>query len=222
MHYAIRPMRIEDVPQANEIDRECFPAQWPPAFKEGILSARFTHYFVAWDTREEAKPPAQSQAREQRARRRAKSRPGQFLERIRRFLSAEEAAPSTTAQRIVGIAGLWIMADEAHLTTIGVRWAYRRQGIGELLLIAAIDLAVARNARVVTLELRASNSVALALYEKYGFTKVGLRRHYYVEDGEDAVIMSTDKITAASFQSHFQRLKQAHAQRWGPPDCHLG
>ena len=118
-------------------------------------------------------------------------------------------------QRIVGLAGLWIMSDEAHLITIGVREAYRRQGIGELLVIAVLDLALTLNAQVVTLEVRASNHTAQKLYAKYGFCNVGLRRGYYSDNREDAVVMSTDSLTSTPFQSHFQRLKQAHTQRWG-------
>lgn len=214
MRYAIRPMRIKDVPQANEIDRECFPTQWPPpSYRWELLLGRLSHYLVAWEA--EAKRPAEHQPTvRQGASPQRVSMFNQFLERARGFLNAGEASPSN--ERIVGLIGLWIMGDEAHLTTIGVREAYRRQGIAELLLISAIDLAVMRNARVVTLEVRASNFAAQALYEKYGFTKVGLRQGYYTDNREDAVIMSTDVITSASFQSHIQQLKEAHAQRRGP------
>jgi ribosomal-protein-alanine N-acetyltransferase len=213
-------MLVEDVPQANEIDRECFP-EWPaPSYKREILFSRLSHYLVAWDR--ETGNPADHQAIEQRESLQRSSKIGQFLEKLRLLLKAEPASPSTTNQRIVGLAGLWIMADEAHLTTIGVREVYRRQGIGELLLIAALHLTLMLNARVLTLEVRASNHAAQKLYEKYGFRRVGLRRGYYSDNREDAVVMSTDSLTSASFQSHFQWLKQAHAQRWGPADCQIG
>jgi ribosomal-protein-alanine N-acetyltransferase len=199
-------MRLEDVLQANEIDRECFPTQWPPpSYKRELLFNRLAHYLVAY---EEGPNPAIEQTEQMG------SRHGGLLGRVRRFFYAEEASLSN--QRIVGLVGLWIMAGEAHLTTIGVRQAYRRQGIGELLLISAIELALMQNARVVTLEVRASNSAAQALYEKYGFTKTGVKRGYYTDDREDAVIMSTDTLTSASFQSQFQGLKRAHAERCGP------
>jgi len=145
--------------------------------------------------------------------------PGRFLARVRRLFYADEASPSN--QRIVGLVGLRIMGDVAYIITIGVREAYRRQGIGELLLISAIDLALMRKARVATLEVRASNSAAQALYEKYGFTKTGARQGYYSDNREDAVIMTTDTITSAPFQSQFQRLKRAHAERWGPAQCQI-
>ncbi|MBE0415525.1 MAG: ribosomal protein S18-alanine N-acetyltransferase [Dehalococcoidia bacterium] len=213
MRYAIRPMRLEDVPQANEIDRECFPTQWPPpSYKRELLFNHLSHHLVAWEVGEN--PDELIEQREQKG-----SRPGRFLARVRRLFYADEASPSN--QRIVGLVGLRIMGDVAYLTTIGVREAYRRQGIGELLLISAIDLALMRNARVATLEVRASNSAAQALYEKYGFTKTGARQGYYSDNREDAVIMTTDTITSAPFQSQFQRLNRAHAERWGPAQCQI-
>lgn len=209
MRYAIRPMKLEDVPQAKEIDRESFPAQLPPPYRQDLLYNRFSHYFVAWDTEgrtngpTEVRPPLQGRRSW-----------GQLWGRVRRYMP--EKSPSTTGQTIAGVVGLWIVTGEAHLTTIAVRDAHRRQGIGELLLISAIDHALLRNADILTLEVRASNLAAQALYEKYGFSRVGLRRGYYTADGEDAVVMSTERLSSAYFQSRFQRLKQAHAQRWGP------
>ena len=215
LRYAIRPMQIEDIPQANDIDRECFPTQWPPpSYKREILSGKMAHYLVAWDREERQEPTEQ--------RIRGSSSFNRFVERMRQLLSGEQASSPITHQRIVGLAGVWIMKGEAHLTTIGVREAYRRQGIGELLLIAAISLSTMHNAQVLTLEARASNFTAITLYEKYGFFKMGVSRGYYPEDGEDALVMSTDKLTSASFQSRFQQLKQAHTQRWGPADCQIG
>jgi len=213
-------MRVEDVPQANELDRECFPEWPPPPYKREILFSRLSHYLVAWERKTDS--PADHPVIEQRESPKRSSRLGQFLERLKLLLKAEPDSPSTMNQRIVGLAGLWIMADEAHLITIGVREAYRRQGIGELLLIAVLDLALTLNAQVVTLEVRASNHAAQKLYAKYGFCNVGLRRGYYSDNREDAVVMSTDSLNSTPFQSHFQRLKQAHAQRWGPTDCQIG
>jgi ribosomal-protein-alanine N-acetyltransferase len=76
-------------------------------------------------------------------------------------------------------------------------------------------MAAQLHADVVTLEARISNKQAQALYEKYEFQKVGVRRAYYTDNGEDAVIMTTDSLTSSAFQSRFQRLKQAHQHRWG-------
>ena len=75
-----------------------------------------------------------------------------------------------------------------------MREFYQRRGIGELLLIACVELAILRNADVVTLEVRVSNTLAQNLYKKYGFEIVGTRKKYYTDDHEDAFIMTTGKI----------------------------
>ena len=88
------------------------------------------------------------------------------------------------------------MVDEAHITTFAIHPAWRRQRIGERLLLAFLDLAIDRRAREATLEVRLSNLPARRLYEKYGFRPVGLRPRYYSDDGEDALIMTTEALTA--------------------------
>ena len=87
------------------------------------------------------------------------------------------------------------MVDEAHITTFAVHPAWRRQRIGERLLLAFLDLAVDRRAHEATLEVRLSNLPARRLYEKYGFRPVGLRPRYYSDNGEDALIMTTEPLT---------------------------
>ena len=95
------------------------------------------------------------------------------------------------ADDVVGFAGLWVMVDEAHVTTFAVHPAWRRRGVGERLLLALLDLAVGRQAREATLEVRLSNLAARRLYEKFGVRPVGLRPRYYSDDHEDALIMTT-------------------------------
>ncbi len=95
---------------------------------------------------------------------------------------------------IVGYGGMWLMVDEAHITTFAIHPAWRRQHIGERLLLAFLDLAVDRGAHEATLEVRLSNLAARRLYEKYGFRPVGLRPRYYSDDNEDALIMTTEPL----------------------------
>jgi ribosomal-protein-alanine N-acetyltransferase len=108
---------------------------------------------------------------------------------------------------IVAYGGMWLMVDEAHITTFAVHPAWRRQRIGERLLLAFLDLAVGRFAREATLEVRLSNFAARRLYEKYGFRPVGLRPRYYSDDGEDALIMTTEPLTEARFRERIARLR---------------
>jgi len=111
--------------------------------------------------------------------------------------------------RIVAYGGMWLMVDEAHITTFAVHPAWRRQRIGERLLVAFLDLAVDRNAREATLEVRLSNLAARRLYEKYGFRPVGLRPRYYSDDGEDALIMTTEPIAEPRFRERIASLRAA-------------
>jgi len=107
------------------------------------------------------------------------------------------------------------MAGESHITNIAVREQYRRQGIGELLLISLLDLTIELGARLITLEVRTSNIAAQSLYSKYGFIQVGLRRGYYTDNREDGVLMSLENITSIPVEANLQQLKQAHLQKWG-------
>jgi [ribosomal protein S18]-alanine N-acetyltransferase len=93
--------------------------------------------------------------------------------------------------RIVGFAGIWLMVDEAHITTFGVHPDWRRQGIGRQLLLNLVELSGTLRARRLTLEVRASNEAAQALYRSFGFTVAGRRPRYYTDDGEDALVMTT-------------------------------
>jgi len=109
---------------------------------------------------------------------------------------------------IVGYAGMWIILDEAHVTTIAVDPAYRGQHIGERLLVGLIDAALSRDARWMTLEVRKSNATAQALYKKYGFREIGVRKGYYSDNREDAIVMWSGNLQEKDSQ---QKLKQLRA-----------
>jgi len=206
-------MQAMDIAQVTEVDREAFPTQWPPPSFKKDLNNSIIRYLVAFE--EGNNPNYQTKVSE------PKSGSGlqRLLSKIRslfdRKYSSNERILTQPFQAICGYASMWLMVDEAHLTSIAVRETHRRQGIGELLLIFIIDLSLQVNAQVVTLEVRESNLAAQALYKKYGFANVGVRRGYYSEDGEDAVIMTTERIASASYQARFRELKQEYVQRWG-------
>jgi ribosomal-protein-alanine N-acetyltransferase len=109
--------------------------------------------------------------------------------------------------RLVGYGGMWLMVDEAHITTFAVHPAWRRQHIGERLLLAFLDLAIARGAHEATLEVRLSNLAARRLYEKYGFRPVGLRPRYYSDDHEDALIMTTTPLREPAMRDRLADLR---------------
>jgi ribosomal-protein-alanine N-acetyltransferase len=123
-----------------------------------------------------------------------------------------------TDDTIVGFAGLWVMVDEAHVTTFAVHPRWRRRGVGERLLLGLIDIAVARQAREATLEVRLSNMPARRLYEKYGFRPVGIRPRYYSDNGEDALIMTTEPLGSAAVRDRLAALRAALEQRPMDPE----
>ena len=108
---------------------------------------------------------------------------------------------------VAAYAGMWLMVDEAHITTFAVGPAWRRRRIGERLLLAMLDLARERHAREATLEVRLSNLAARRLYEKYGFRPVGLRPRYYSDDNEDALIMTTESLDGSAMRLRVERLR---------------
>jgi ribosomal-protein-alanine N-acetyltransferase len=120
---------------------------------------------------------------------------------------------------IVGFAGIWLLVDEAHVTTFATRRSWRRQGIGERLLLALLDLARNRGAHEATLEVRPSNVAARRLYEKYGFKVVGVRPRYYSDDNEDALIMTTESLDGRHMRDRITQLRSELAVR---PDIELG
>jgi ribosomal-protein-alanine N-acetyltransferase len=119
---------------------------------------------------------------------------------------------------IVAYGGVWLMVDEAHVTTFAVHPRYRRRGIGERLLLSLIDLSIARRAREATLEVRLSNLGARRLYEKYGFRPVGIRPRYYSDNQEDALIMTTEPLAGADMTERIARLR-AQLDAAPPPDA---
>jgi [ribosomal protein S18]-alanine N-acetyltransferase len=112
-----------------------------------------------------------------------------------------------TDARIVGYAGMWVILDEAHITTIAVDPAYRGQHIGERLLVGLIDAAVTRGGRWMTLEVRRSNDAAQTLYKKYGFREIGVRKGYYSDNREDAIVMWSGNLLERDFQARLQELR---------------
>jgi ribosomal-protein-alanine N-acetyltransferase len=114
----------------------------------------------------------------------------------------------SAAYPIVGYGGLWLTVDDAHITTIAVDPPHRGFGVGELLLNGLIDSAYELKARMLTLEVRVSNTVAQRLYIKYGFQPAGTRPRYYTDNGEDALIMWTEAIDTPEYQARLSELRR--------------
>jgi [ribosomal protein S18]-alanine N-acetyltransferase len=96
--------------------------------------------------------------------------------------------------QVVGIMVAWMIVDEIHIATIATHNDFRRQGIGEKLLIHTLKSAKEEGAITSFLEVRESNRFARQMYNKFGYVEVGRRRHYYKDNNEDAILMSLDSI----------------------------
>jgi ribosomal-protein-alanine N-acetyltransferase len=216
--FRIEPMRIEHIPVVSAIERRCFAQPWPQnAYRREIQSNKMAHYFVARVFESDEAAPASD------VRRAVAGGENGLIGRLSRLLRGPLEPPPTPAleaelRSIVGYAGLWLMTDEAHITTIAVDPDFQGNGIGELLVVALIDRARQIGARWLTLEVRVSNDVAQRLYEKYTFKEMGIRRRYYSDNGEDALVMWTDPIDSDDFQGLLARNREALTRRLGPYD----
>jgi len=172
--YAIRPMEPGDVPAVVAIDRLSFPTPWlASSYLYELRHNTHSFYYSL------LKPALHSAIDEP-------ARSGQgWLHRLRSALRPAEES------RVIGYVGLRFNATEAHVSTIAVHPDWRGKGLGELLLLTAMEKAVELRATAVSLEVRPSNEVAQHLYHKYGFRFTGIHRGYY-RDGEDAWLMKVD------------------------------
>ncbi|MGG3842329.1 ribosomal protein S18-alanine N-acetyltransferase [Anoxybacillus kestanbolensis] len=91
--------------------------------------------------------------------------------------------------QIIGYCGMWLVMDEAHITNIAVLPQFRGKKLGEALMRQAMTLAREEGAQTMTLEVRVSNTVAQSLYRKLGFLNGGIRKRYYSDNQEDALVM---------------------------------
>ena len=186
-------MTDADIAQVADVERESFPSMWPQTAYKRELANKLARYLVLTEQRDvPIEPPAT----------------GGLWGALRRLVGTEPAAGSH--EYLIGFIGLWLMVGEAHIVTVAVRQRYRRMGIGERLVIAALDLALESEQEVATLEVRASNEAAQLLYVKYGFARLGLRKRYYTDNNEDAVIMTTPDLASEGFRTQLNYLRARH------------
>ena len=216
--HRVRLASLDDVQDMEEVERLAFPTLFPPTRFSREVEKSNTLYLVAtrgWTDEEIALGPDAL---------RSGSGPTGVMGRLKSFASLPGKLffqtvggrrTEMSAEYVAGLVGLWFVMDEAHVVIIGNRPADRRKGIGELLLIAAMEAAIRRGARLVTLEVRSSNKAARALYYKYGFREVGVRKRYYADNNEDAVIMTTPPVQGEEYRQHLLSQISEHEQRWG-------
>ncbi len=101
----------------------------------------------------------------------------------------EDDGPMPLPEKIIGYMGFWFVIDEAHITTFSIAKDYQGRGYGKKLMAFALETASLNQIENITLEVRVSNEKALGLYKKFGFKEAGLRRKYYTDNDEDALVM---------------------------------
>ena len=201
MSYRIEPMRPTDIPEIVQIERESFSMTWPAnSYKRELEQNRMARYIVLRYEPGPGEPPA--------VRLREPKRPFPFS-----LLPFSDREPPAEEPPIVGYGGLWMMVDEAHVTSVAVRPDFRGRGLGELLMLALFEIGIRLGARWLTLEVRVGNRVARQLYEKMGFREAGIRPRYYTDNNEDAVIMWSEELRGGAFRERVARLRQELAER---------
>ena len=118
------------------------------------------------------------------------------------------------SNEILGFVGLWFGYNEVHINSIYVKDSIRRTGLGELLQIAAMNVAINSGSDRLTLEVRASNIAAQSLYRKYGLVQEGLRHKYYRDNNEDALIMTNSDIQTSEYENSFKACIRQYELRW--------
>jgi ribosomal-protein-alanine N-acetyltransferase len=203
MRYVVERMTLADIPRVVEIERLAYTTPWPPsAYRKELQDNPLAHYIVLRDSAVQIPTPEASAGSMPR-----RSFPLSLL--------PARSAPGLSGPlaSTIGFAGLWLMVDEAHITTIALHPRYRGRGLGELMLSSLIQIAYNISARSVTLEVRVTNHVAQNLYRKYGFQEAGVRRRYYSDNNEDALIMWTEPIHSAPFIERYEGLRASLAER---------
>ncbi len=201
----IRLMRPGDIPQVLDIERESFPTAWPQTVYRRELKNKMARYLVAYEPSEDGgAPDTPADASSETS----------ALRRLAHRLLVRPPEPPTR-DNILGMVGLWFVIGEAHIVTIAVGKEHRRQGIGEVLLVAALEAAKGAAQDVVTLEYRISNEAARRLYDKYGFAEAGVRERYYTDNNEDAVLMTTPPLRSSQYRRLLERRVGELQNRWG-------
>lgn len=229
MPYILDNMVQDDIPQVAAIERLCFSMPWPiSAYKRELKTPESNRYivlrFVPPTAAHEAHMALPTRANltsfshpelykqenghsTEQTENTSRSLFSSLLPWIRNGSGAGEVREAHNDFPLIGYAGLWLMVDEAHVTTIGVHPDHRGQGAGELLFLGLADIAREMHAARMTLEVRVSNTSAQALYRKYGLEIAGVRRRYYSDNGEDAYIMWSEPLASAQFTERIAKLR---------------
>jgi len=137
--------------------------------------------------------------------------PGLFMAELRRGDDGRCYRVALSGGRVVGFAGMLLVEGDGHVTTVAVDTAHRRQGVATALLASLVGRARSEGCSALTLEVRAGNSAALGLYRRFGFAPAGVRKGYYSDNGEDALVLWVEGIDTPGYADRLRSF--ANAQR---------
>jgi ribosomal-protein-alanine N-acetyltransferase len=181
---AVAPMTPDDLDEIMPLERQCFADPWTRRmYLSDLTTNEAATYLVV--------------------RRTIDDRPSTIINTVR----SEGTSIVRGRSSIVAYGGFWLLLDEAHIATVASHPDLRGCGLGQWLMLALLDAAMARGAVTSTLEVRAGNLPAKRLYEKLGYEVAGVRKRYY-RDGEDGLIMTTPPLAEPVMQA---RLEAARA-----------
>lgn len=129
-----------------------------------------------------------------------------FINELDNNIANYFVAQNQETKEIVGYLGSWFIVDECHITNVSVNPEFRRKNIASKLIKTLIDECYAKMIKYITLEVRVSNDAAIALYEKFGFKSIGVRKKYYQDNNEDALIMFTENIWHEKFKTVYNSI----------------
>lgn len=228
VRYRVDPMALQDVPAVVEIEQSSFLTPWPAgAYLREIEQNALARYIVVREVVLPERPEIEASTKHASGpplsrigsvlpglgrRLRSLIEPGRLGEPSPKGDDSRHRRPSDAEgnARIVGYAGLWLMIDEAHVTSVAVHPSARGRGLGTLLMLGMFAIGDEMGARWLTLEVRVSNRVARAMYTRLGFREAGIRPRYYTDNGEDAIIMWSDALDS---EAHLARIS-ALQSRW--------
>ena len=218
--FIVRPMEERDLNQTAEVEKDAFPTLFPSTPFRRELNNQVARYLVVSrrDRSEFPDPTLPPLPYPDIYSENGRPLLNRMVSGARRIWRQRNPSWQPGDEFIAGFVGIWHMVDEAHIVSIGVRTEYRGLGLGELLLLSAIEQAIETKSRRVTLEVRVSNHIAQNLYKKYGFTERGVRKGYYTDNREDALIMTTPLILTGSYKTRLRDLSAAYESRRSSPE----
>ncbi len=218
---SIRRLRVDDIDQVVTIEKEAFSPLWVSSSFKRDLNNKRANYLVACFDEEISPEEILAEIDSDRSAQDEEPRPPKFWSRVLGRLGISSNDKPDAVDDVFNIAGyvsVWYQGEEAHITEIAVKETLRGRGVGELLLIGSLKAAIAYGSKVMTLEARVSNFIAHRLYQKYRFNSVGIRKAYYSDNREDAVIMTTTPIDTPEYEELFTGLQSTYESRWGRMD----